>query len=189
MSTIANFTVEGPSGAGSVAGNPVAIGYVDGSGNVQPFAGSTTGFVGAHAAVTLAASTTDAVAGAGKTLTAVTGLGIYKQLEILLNVTAAAAAAGDTLDVYIDTSIDGGTSIVNVAHFTQVLGNGGAKKFYATLDPSNPGTAVIAVGSDCAAGVVRPSFFGDWMQVRYTIVDGGAHGQSFTFAVTAYGKA
>lgn len=182
MTTIANFTVEGPSGVGSPAGNPIPIGYVDASGNVQ------AGIIAAHGAVTLAAPTTDAVAGAGKTLTAVTGLSIFKQLLVLLNVTAAAAAAGDTLDVYIDSSIDGGTTIENVARFTQVLGNGGAKKFYFVLDPSNPGTAVIAVGSDCAAGVCRPSFLGDWMQVRYTIVDGGAHGQSFTFAVSAYGK-
>jgi len=57
MATIANFTVEGPSGAGSPAGNPVAIGYTDGSGNVvaasstnpAPMTGTVTGNVASGA--------------------------------------------------------------------------------------------------------------------------------------------
>src|SRR5689334_7803739 len=80
--------------------------------------------------------------------------GNFRQALLLLDVTAAAAASGDTLDVYIDTSPDGGVTWVNVVHFTQILGNGGAKKYWAVLDPGGaPGTAVIAVTSDAASGV------------------------------------
>lgn len=121
---------------------------------------------------------------------AVQGLGAFREAMLLLDVTAAAAASGDTLDVYIDTSPDGGTTWVNVVHFTQVLGNGGTKQFWAVLDPGgSPGTAVIAVGSDAASGVVRPAMFCDQLRVRYTVVDGGAHGQSFTFSVKGSFKA
>ena len=52
---------------------------------------------------------------------------VYQQATFVLNVTAAATEVDDTLDVYIDTSYDGGTTWVNVGHFTQVLGNGGVK--------------------------------------------------------------
>ncbi len=122
--------------------------------------------------------------------TAVTGLGIYKQVMILLNVTAAANAIDDTLDVYIDTSPDGGTTWLNVVHYPQVLGNDGAKKFTATLDPAGAaGTACVAVTSDAAANTVRPSIFTDRLRVRYVTVDGIIPGAStFTFVVTAFGK-
>lgn len=117
---------------------------------------------------------------------AVTGLGAYRQAQILLDVTAAASAAGDTLDVYIDTSMDGGIVWNNVVHFTQVLGNGGAKQFWAVIDPGGaPAATVTAIVTDAAAGVVRPSMLGDQLRVRSTLVDGGAHGQTFTYSVKA----
>jgi hypothetical protein len=47
---------------------------------------------------------------AGANDTAVTGVGPYTHAEFLLNVTAAAAVAGDTLDVFVDARPDGGTT-------------------------------------------------------------------------------
>jgi len=138
--------------------------------------------------VALQASKTVSAAGSANEA-AVTGLGAYKQALILLDVTAAAAASGDTLDVYVDTLAADGATWLNVVHFTQVLGHGGAKQFWAVLDPGGaPGTAVIAVATDANAGVVRPSMFTDQLRVRHVVADGGAHGQSFTFSVTAFLK-
>jgi len=119
-----------------------------------------------------------------------TGLGWYKQAMILLELTDAQAAAGDTLDVYIDTSPDSGTTWVNAIHFTQILGNGAnALKFWAVLDPAGAaGTSVLAATSDAAAGDVRPSMFCDRLRVRHTVVDGGGGTQSFTYAVSAFLK-
>lgn len=187
----ADHPVEGAVAAGVAGGaseNPLLMGGNDSNGLRRAFLTDASGGLAAGAVngqVVLAASSTQTT-GTNATFTAVTGLGKYRQLQAALVVTAAATAAGDTLDVYIDTSPDGGTTLFNVVHFTQVLGNGGVKKFVATLDPGSPGTAVIAVGADAAAGVVRPSMFCDWMQVRYTIVNGSA--PSFTFAVLAFGK-
>ncbi len=45
-----------------------------------------------------------------------------------LDVTAAATEVGDLLDVYLQHSFDGGTTWDDFVHFTQVLGDGGAKK-------------------------------------------------------------
>src|SRR5262245_31184675 len=70
----------------------------------------------------------------------------FRELIVQLTVSEAGTDAGDTLDVYIDTSFDGGLTFVNIGHFTQVLGNGGAKKFVMSFCNANPGaTAVVAV--------------------------------------------
>jgi hypothetical protein len=67
----------------------------------------------------------------------------------VLNVTAAAAAvAGDTLDVWVQHSWDDGAtrSSTTSSHFTQVLGNGGAKRFfgYWILYGGSPSTPMKA---------------------------------------------
>jgi hypothetical protein len=135
-------------------------------------------------AVTLAASAARTLGANG---TAVTGCGWFRRLIVLLDVTAAAADAGDTLDVFVDGSVDNLTWF-NMAHFPQVLGNGGAKKFVAVLDPSNPGTSVFDVSSDASAGAQRPALFAPYLRVRWAIADSGDGDQSFTFSVTGYGQ-
>jgi hypothetical protein len=121
---------------------------------------------------------------AGANGTAITGLGYMKRAIIILDITASATDAGDTLDVYIDVSLDG-TTWVNAVHFTQQAGNGAAAKEYAVLDPSNPGTSVVTATSDAAAGAVRPSLFGLQMRARWAIADSGNGDSSHTFSVTA----
>jgi len=171
------------------AATPTAV--RDDNGALHTTRGDLTGntyTTNANSAVTLLASTTDAVAHTVNG-TAVSGLGKYKELQVFCSVTAAAAAAGDTLDVYIDTSPNAGTTWFNAIHFTQVLGNGGAKSFQATLAPSaSAGTSVTATTADAASGAVRPTMLCDYVRVRYVIVDGGAHGQSFTLNVLAWGR-
>jgi hypothetical protein len=95
---------------------------------------------------------------------------------ILLDLTATAGVAGDTLDVFVDVSLDG-TKWLNAAHFTQLAGNAAAMSAYVILDPTTPGTAPIVTTSDAASGVVRPSAWGRFIRGRYTLVDAGAHGQ------------
>lgn len=110
------------------------------------------------------------------------GLADFKEAEFLLNVSAAATDVGDTLDVYIDSSNDDGVSFVNIAHFTQVLGNGGAKKEVALC--LRTAAALVALTSDVAAGGTPRAFIGDRVKVRYVIVDANAN-SAFTFKVTA----
>lgn len=104
---------------------------------------------------------------------------------VILNVTAAATDVDDTLDVYVDWSLDDVTYF-NGGHFTQVLGNGGVKSFYMVFDPSAPGTAGVALATDAAVNTVRPSLFGPYMRARWVIVNPGAGAASFTFSVLGY---
>jgi hypothetical protein len=125
-------------------------------------------------------------AGVAQTGTAAEVYGERSRYVAELVVSAAATDATDTLDVYVDVLAADGATWLNAIHFTQVLGNGGAKKFFAVLDPSNPGTAVIDVTSDCAVSVARPALFGPQLRGRYTIVDAGGAAASFTFALLMY---
>jgi hypothetical protein len=113
---------------------------------------------------------------------AVAGLGEWAQLNLQLDVTAAANVAGDTLDVFVQTTIDG-TNWVDIAHFTQVLGNGGAKRYFSKILAAAALTE-FENGAALAAAAQR-AIVGDQYRVRWAVVDGGAHGQSFTFSVSA----
>ena len=112
--------------------------------------------------------------------------GERRRFVIVNRITASATAAGDTLDVYVDFSLDG-TTWYNAVHFTQQAGNGAARTEYAVLDPSNPGTSVINVTADAAAAAVRPALFGPYMRARWAMVDaGGDANTSHTFSVLVY---
>ena len=137
--------------------------------------------------VTLRASAAQAAAGTA------TGDGVtldqkFTEMVVTLNVTAAATDVADTLDVYVDTSFDGGTTFVNIGHFTQVLGNGGAKKFVMSFkaNPIAASNSVSATG-DQSAGNALQIGFGNVLRYRGVMVDGDANG-SFTYEVKAFLK-
>lgn len=133
----------------------------------------------AEAAVLLAQVTT---AGAvSSTNTAAVGLrrplgGVILQCDL----TAAATDVGDTLDVKVQTKIAG--NWVDVAYFTQMLGNGGAKRFAAKLMTQTAFTLGDITGA-LTAGNIR-HLFGDEWRVNYVTVDANAN-SAFTFTVTA----
>lgn len=99
-----------------------------------------------------------------------------------LDVTAAATEVGDTLDVFVQTMIDG-TNYVDVAHFTQVLGNGGAKRYITKLS-SSAAQAEFENATALGAAALR-NILGDQWRVRYAITDAGAANASFTISVIA----
>lgn len=111
--------------------------------------------------------------------------GYVKRCLLVLDVTASATAAGDTLDVYVDVSPDG-SKWLNAVHFATQAGDGAAKTEFAVLDPTNPGTATVVATSDAASGVVRPGAFGKYMRARWALVDAGGGDTSHTFSVVAY---
>ena len=111
--------------------------------------------------------------------------GERRRFIVICAISASATDAGDTLDVYVDFSLDG-TTWYNAAHFTQQAGNGAARTEYAVLDPTNPGTSVINVTADAAAAAVRPALFGPYMRARWAIADSGDANSSHTFSVIAY---
>jgi hypothetical protein len=110
----------------------------------------------------------------------------FASAVFILDVTAAATAAGDTLDVYVDLSPDG-SSWVNAIHFTQVLGNGGAKKEIAKLTAGelNDPDAVWTVAADAASGVVRNTGLMPFVRYRSAITDATTDDASFTYSLVA----
>jgi hypothetical protein len=114
--------------------------------------------------------------------TAVSGLGEWKSIVLQLDVTAAATAVGDTLDVFVQTTIDG-TNWVDVHHFTQVLGNGGAKRYYAKV-AGDIALTEFENGAALAAAASR-SIVGDKYRIRWAITDADTVNASFTFSVKA----
>jgi hypothetical protein len=96
------------------------------------------------------------------------------------DLTAAATDVGDTLDVKVQTNLGG--LWVDVAYFTQMLGNGGTKRFAAKI-MAQTAFALGDVAGALTAGNVR-HLFGDEWRVNYVTVDANAN-SSFTFSVYA----
>lgn len=109
-----------------------------------------------------------------------------RRIAVMLDVTATAGAAGDTLDVYVDVLAADGATWLNAAHFPQIAGNSAAVKHFAVLDSASVAATTFAVATDCAVGVTKPYLFGQQIRARHTLVDAGGHGQSVTFSVSAF---
>lgn len=133
---------------------------------------------------TLLASAARTASGDSGALTPVRHPELLKSARLVLNVTAAATAASDTLDVYVQQTYDG-TNYTDAAHFTQVLGNGGAKTFIAEWQRDVTPESELRAPSDAglAAGVLQGGKLGTSLRIKWVIVDGGGADQSFTFSV------
>jgi len=111
-------------------------------------------------------------------------LRFVKVANFFLDVTAAAKLVTDTLNVYIQSSIDG-VIWDDFVSFTQVLGNGGAKQYIARWFRDLSPEAELAAPSDkaLAAGVRQgPVPCGYW---RVAWVIAGGVDKSFTFSISA----
>lgn len=134
----------------------------------------------------LAAAARTASVNTGATEGWVAFLGERSLFTIILDITASATAAGDTMDVYIDGSFDGLTQAFNIVHFAQQAGNGAAARIVAVIGSLNPGTATFTVTSDITAGAVRSPLMAPYLRARAVLVDGGGGDTSHTFSVTGY---
>lgn len=103
-------------------------------------------------------------------------------IAFALDVTAAATEAADTLDVLVQTKVDG-TNWLDVVAFTQVTGDGGTKRHIAKV-AAGLAEAMFENGSALSAGSVR-DIIGDEWRVRWAITDASTDNASFTFSVTA----
>lgn len=103
----------------------------------------------------------------------------FKAVTFELDLTAAATVVGDTLDVTIQTKVDQ-SNWIDACHFTQAVGNGGAKRYLATLTTGINQT-MYEVGTALTAGSVR-NVWGDEWRVSWVIA---GTSPSFTFSVWA----
>jgi hypothetical protein len=106
-------------------------------------------------------------------------------IMFLLTVTNKATEVGDTLDVYIQDSIDDGTTWDDVVHFTQQLGNGtDAEKSLAIVSKNISPESELHTPQDAGMGVgVRQGPIGPRVRVKWVIADSGTDNASFTFGV------
>lgn len=106
----------------------------------------------------------------------------YSSATFLMDVTAAATDAADTLDVYVQASV--GSVWDDFVHFTQVLGNGGAKKFVAEHSALVTPESELHAPSDAAlaVGVLQGPKAGRW-RVKWVIVDASTVNASFNFGL------
>lgn len=109
-----------------------------------------------------------------------------KRLTLTLDVTVAGTDAGDLLDVWLQTTHDGGTTWQDVLRFTQVLGNGGAKKHQAEWTRDVTPEAEMAAPTDItmAAGVTQGKVLGTDLRLKWTVTDVSTDDASFTFSVS-----
>ena len=128
--------------------------------------------------IILQASAAKTATGTGSEIT----LDGYEAIVFQCELTAAATDAGDTLDVFVQTTIDG-TTWLDAVHFTQMLGNGGAKRYISKLSASLALTE-YETGTALGAAAVRHIFGSQW-RVRWAITDASTQNASFTFSVTA----
>lgn len=107
------------------------------------------------------------------------GYGLREVLAIL-DLDNADTDAGDTLDVYLDASIDG-VLYYNFVHFTQIAGTTAAGQYFAISGPQAAAEEVIS--SDVAAGGTPRTFLGRYIRVRHTLVDADATNATFTYSL------
>jgi len=106
--------------------------------------------------------------------------GMVNAMVFTLGVTAAKTDSADTLDVKVQTKLDG-TNWVDVVYFTQVLGNGGALQHIAKIEAN---TAVTMFANAALTAGTTRNLLGDEWRVGYAQADADSDG-SFTFSVTA----
>ena len=117
--------------------------------------------------------------------TTVKGLAPYTSAYFMLDVTAAATEVGDKLAVFVQREMPNG-DWMDLVSFTEVLGNGGAKKLRADVYPGATGGETSATINDGAltAGSVADLAWGDALRFKWTVTDAGTDNASFTFSVT-----
>jgi hypothetical protein len=102
-------------------------------------------------------------------------------MELICDLSANAAGdVGDTLDITVQTNLAG--LWTDVVHFTQILGNGGIKRFGAKL-MTQTAFAIGDIATALTAGNIR-HLFGDEWRVSYVIVDANDN-STFTFSIYA----
>ncbi len=131
-------------------------------------------------AVELLAETTTAAGAVTDTGDEVALPGMVNGIVFVLDVTAAATDNADTLDVTVQTLLDG-TNWVDVVAFTQCAGDGGAKRHVAKV-LAGAAESMFA-DTTLAAGNVR-NLLGDKWRVSYAQADADSDG-TFTFSVVA----
>jgi hypothetical protein len=111
-------------------------------------------------------------------------VGFHRDAAFFGQMTVSATPAGGTptLDVYVQTSADGGTTWRDMAAF-QFTGSQ-AKRFFQLSPLASPGASLLAESDGAlASGTQVPGPIGDRLRVKYKFAQGGSAG-TYTLKVT-----
>jgi hypothetical protein len=108
------------------------------------------------------------------------GLGLYHNALVDLNLSAVPAGGTPTLDVYLQTSADGGTTWRDVAH-TQFAA-AALHRFFQFSDEAGASTSVLAASDAALAGeTVAQGPWGDMLRLKWVFAAGASTG-AYTLA-------
>lgn len=174
----AGLIVQGAAADGAAAaGAPVSIGGTDSSGNAQRLLVDARGAnAPSYKAVANLLAATTITTNATTNNTAVTGFGGYGKCTFLLTISAKTMDMGTTLNIYIQTSPDDGTTWDDVVSFTQVTdaAMGGGTYVAEIVNDANTGFNDRATRNATLATNNRVDSFCD--QLRVTTVSAGFSG-------------
>lgn len=127
-------------------------------------------------------SETITTAQTASTKTAVIGLARAKSVAIQFNFTYG--SGGTSVDAYVQTSFDGGTTWVDIAEFSGTTSS--SKKLY-NLSALTPVTTIYTpTDGSMTANTAKDGFIGDQLRVKFTSV--GTYAGITTMAVHAIVK-
>ena len=116
------------------------------------------------------------------TKTAVTGLARAKSLAIYINFVYG--SSGTSVDAYIQTSFDGGTTWIDIAEYS---GTTSSQKRAYNLSALTPVTSIYTPSDGAmASNTSKDGFIGDQIRVKFTSV--GTYAGTTTFSVYAIAK-
>ena len=135
--------------------------------------------------VTLVASAAITASGNGGTLAK--DYGNAKAATFYLTISADESTAADRLNVYIQSSFDGGTTLQDFASFTQAAGNDANAGFVEQLSwvrDTNDNEQQLATDAGLTAGNVENGPVGNQWRVKWVVIDDSGSA-SFTTKVDA----
>lgn len=162
----------------------------DTSGSVSAKLRGLNKVLGGSGVITLQASQVSGVVNATTTRTTTTGLDLYTDLDILINITGGGAATG-TLQLFLEDSADGGTSWDDlVASNTFTFGAAPTTQRFKVAGKISPsGVQGGALQQETlAAGNVRYGPFGERIRVREKVSGVGGAPTGVTYTITAVAK-
>ncbi len=116
------------------------------------------------------------------------GLARYRACTLLLDVTAAATLVGDTLNIYVQKNLGppGGTAVwADIASFTQILGNGGARQIrtgFTALGVAPPAMAAVGTAALAAGSTVNGEAWSNDWRIQWVVVGTG----TFTWSLVGH---
>lgn len=140
--------------------------------------------------IALQASQVSGVANATTTRTTTTGLDIYGDLSILINITSAGVATG-TLQLFLEDSLDGGTTWDDLVSSPAYTFGAALATYLFTLTgrlATSRAQAAAAQQETLAAGTIRQGPFGERIRVREKVSGVSGSPTGVTYVISAVGK-